>query len=209
MGAAVPKALMSLAGRPMVEWSLDALAAAPEVDAVVVMCPPGHEDEMRAVVGDRAEVAPGGSTRSRSVAAGLAALPRGVERVLVHDAARPLVTPALVAALLGALEGADGAIAAAPVADTLKREGSPGEIAETVDRHGLWCAQTPQTFHLDALVAAFVKADDLSLDAATDCAWLVEKNGGHVRLLDPGSPNLKVTTPADLLVAEALLARRM
>jgi 2-C-methyl-D-erythritol 4-phosphate cytidylyltransferase len=209
MGAAVPKALLPLAGRPLVEWSLDALVAAPEVDGIFVMCPPGHEDVTRVVVGDRGVVVPGGSTRSRSVAAGLAALPRDTRHVLVHDAARPLVTAGLIAEVLASLEGADGAIAAAPLADTLKREGPPGEIGETVDRQGLWCAQTPQAFHQAALAAAFANADDEALDAATDCAWLVERNGGHVRLVDPGRPNLKVTTPADLLVAEALLAGRM
>lgn len=209
MGATVPKALLPLSGRPMVEWSLDALVAAPEVDGIAVMCPPGHEDAMRAVVGDRGVVVPGGSTRSRSVAAGLDVLPPGSGRVVVHDAARPLATAPLIAALLRALDGADGAIAAAPLADTLKREGPPGEIAGTVDRHGLWCAQTPQAFTLTALAAAFARADDAALDAATDCAWLVERNGGRVRLVDPGVPNFKVTTPADLLVAEALLAGRM
>lgn len=209
LGATVPKALLPLSGRPMVEWSLSALVAAHEVDGILVMCPPGHEDVMRAVVGDRGVVVPGGSTRSRSVAAGLDALPPGSERVVVHDAARPLATAPLITALLRALEGADGAIAAAPLADTLKREGAQGEIAETVDRQGLWCAQTPQAFTFTALAAAFEKADGPSLDAATDCAWLVERNGGHVRLVDPGVPNFKVTTPADLLVAEALLVGRM
>lgn len=207
MGATAPKALVPLAGRPMVAWSLDALHAA-GVERVTVVGPPGREGEMRAVVGHRVEVVPGGSTRARSVAAGLDALPAGAARVLVHDAARPLVTAALIGMVLQALEGADGAIAAAPLADTLKREGPPGEIRETVDRQGLWRAQTPQAFHRPVLAAAFAAADDDALDRATDCAWLVERAGGRVRLVDPGAPNLKVTTPSDLLVAEALLAGR-
>lgn len=209
MGAETPKALLPLAGRPMVAWSLDALSRAPGVVGIVVMAPPGHEDEMAAAVGgDHVTVVTGGSTRSRSVAGGLRTLPPSTERVLVHDAARPLVTPGLVARLLDALNGADGAIAAAPLADTVKREASGAIIAETVDRRGLWGAQTPQAFHRHVLVDAFDTADDDALDRATDCAWLVERKGGRVRLVDPGAPNMKVTTPSDLLVAEALLAGR-
>jgi 2-C-methyl-D-erythritol 4-phosphate cytidylyltransferase len=208
MGAAAPKALLPLAGLPMVAWSLNALRAA-ELDGVIVVAPPGHEDEMRRAVGDDMTIISGGSTRSRSVAAGLAALPRDASRVLVHDAARPLVTATLVEMLLGALDGVDGAIAASPLSDTLKRQDDESEIAGTVDREGLWRAETPQAFHLPALAAAFAAADDAALDQATDCAWLVERNGGRVRLVNSGAPNLKVTTPSDMLVAEALLTRRM
>jgi 2-C-methyl-D-erythritol 4-phosphate cytidylyltransferase len=210
MGAAVPKALMPLAGRPMVAWSLDALVAADGIDTIVVVAPPGREMEMTEAIGDsvvRVVVVPGGSTRARSVAEGLAAGPSGAATVLVHDAARPLVTPAVVTAVLGALDGVDGAIAAAPLADTLKREDPPGIIGETLDRAGLWLAQTPQAFDRQALVSAFAAADGATLDRATDCAWLVEQAGGRVRLVDPGVPNFKVTTPSDLVLAEALLAR--
>jgi 2-C-methyl-D-erythritol 4-phosphate cytidylyltransferase len=126
--------------------------------------------------------------------------------VLVHDAARPLLTPALVAAVLDGLDGVDGAIAASPLADTLKRAGEDMLIAGTVDRAGLWRAETPQAFHAPALRAAVAAAERAgTLAAATDCASMVEANGGRVRIVASGAPNLKVTTPADLVVAEMLL----
>jgi 2-C-methyl-D-erythritol 4-phosphate cytidylyltransferase len=154
-------------------------------------------------------IIPGGTTRSRSVACGLRAVPETADAVLVHDAARPLVTPELVSRLLDALGGVDGAIAAAPLVDTVKRQGDDGLIARTVDRAALWLAQTPQVFLRAVIEGAFGGATDADLDAATDCSWLVERSGGRVALVDPGSPNIKVTTPADLVVVEALLRARL
>jgi 2-C-methyl-D-erythritol 4-phosphate cytidylyltransferase len=212
MGAGVPKALLPLAGRPMLAWSVLAMAAAPEVRRLVVVAPAGLEAEVeRALAGmpGVSAVVGGGSSRPRSVRAGLGAAPREDGPVLVHDAARPLVTPALVAAVLAGLEGADGAIAAAPLADTLKRAGEDGAIAGTVDREGLWRAETPQAFLLSTLRDAIARADSAgTLDLATDCASLVEAAGGRVRLVPSTEPNLKVTTPLDMAVAEALLAAR-
>ncbi|MCU0308007.1 MAG: 2-C-methyl-D-erythritol 4-phosphate cytidylyltransferase [Thermoleophilia bacterium] len=207
MGAPVPKALMPLAGRPMVCWSLDALAAAPEVGPVVVVAPPGLVVETLRAIGQEGiySVIEGGPSRQRSVQIGLGALPEYLDRVLVHDAARPLVTPAIIARVLAGLDGADGAIAAAPVADTLKRAGADGLVAGTVDRAGLWGAQTPQAFWWPVLARAFATADRAALDRATDCAGMVEAAGGRVRLVDPGAPNLKVTTPPDADLAARLL----
>ncbi|HEX2508681.1 MAG TPA: 2-C-methyl-D-erythritol 4-phosphate cytidylyltransferase [Miltoncostaeaceae bacterium] len=207
MGADAPKALIPLAGRPMLVWSLAALG---ELDAVVVAAPPGHAGEVEAVVTAAlpgARVVAGGASRAESVAAGLAALP-AAEIVIVHDAARPLLTRAIVAAVVGALDGADGAIAARPVADTLKRgDGGPHPVIEaTVDRAPLWAAETPQVFWAAALRDAVARArDDDRLAGATDCASLVEAAGGRVRLVPIRGPNLKVTTPADLALAEHLL----
>ena len=128
MGAGTPKALMPLAGRPLVSWAVEAVARAAAVGAVVVAGPPGRLDELAAALGRAAgEVAlvPGGTSRAASVAEALRAVPEGAARVVVHDAARPLAAPGLVAAVLEALEGVEGAIAASPVPDTLKRAG-PG-----------------------------------------------------------------------------------
>lgn len=211
MGAGVPKALMPLAGRPMIAWSLDALAGSRRIDGVVVVAPPGMEDAVRAAVGGPAGlvVVPGGASRSESVREGLAAAPAGASRVLVHDAARPLVLPALVGAVLDALDGVDGAIAAAPVVDTLKRSGPDGLVARTVAREGLWGAQTPQAFRAASLRAAVAAADAAgALAASTDCASIVEAAGGRVRLVAAAAPNLKVTTPADHALAEAILVAR-
>jgi 2-C-methyl-D-erythritol 4-phosphate cytidylyltransferase len=207
MGARGPKALVPLAGRPMLAWSLEALGG---VGAVVVAAPPGHEAETRAIA-PAARVVAGGASRAESVAAALAAVPAATEVVVVHDAARPLLTPEIVAAVIAGLEGADGAIAARPVADTLKRGdgGERPEIEVTVDRAPLWAAETPQAFRAAVLRRAVEAArGEGRLAAATDCASLVEARGGRVRLVATPGPNLKVTTPADLALAEHLLARR-
>jgi 2-C-methyl-D-erythritol 4-phosphate cytidylyltransferase len=210
MGAGRPKALIPLAGRPMLAWSLDALERSARIDGIVVVVPDGAVDEARAALGPRAAawtIMPGGDSRAASVRAGLGAAPHELERVLVHDAARPLLRAELVGAVLDGLEGADGAIAAAPVADTLKRVGDDLLVTGTVRREGLWGAQTPQAFAAAPLRRAVEGAAAAGrLHEATDCASLVEAAGGRVRIVPSGAPNLKVTTPADLAVAEALLA---
>jgi 2-C-methyl-D-erythritol 4-phosphate cytidylyltransferase len=127
--------------------------------------------------------------------------------VVVHDAARPLVTPELLARTLAALDGADCAIAAARVTDTVKEAGPDGRVTATLDRSRLWAIQTPQAFRREALAAALDVGDDV-LAAATDDAWLVERAGGSVRVVESSPANLKVTTPHDLRVAELLLSER-
>jgi 2-C-methyl-D-erythritol 4-phosphate cytidylyltransferase/2-C-methyl-D-erythritol 2,4-cyclodiphosphate synthase len=212
MGAGAPKALLPLCGRPMVVWSLLVVVASPEVERVVLVAPAGLEREAERALGGLAgvhAVVGGGSSRARSVRAGLAAIPEDEGTILVHDAARPLVSGGLVAAVLAALPGADGAIAAAPLADTLKRAREDLTIAATVDREGLWRAETPQAFPLPTLREAIARADAAGrLDAATDCASLVEAAGGRVRLVASTEPNPKVTTPLDLELAGRLLGAR-
>jgi 2-C-methyl-D-erythritol 4-phosphate cytidylyltransferase len=209
MGAELPKALMDVAGRPMVAWSVGALAASARVGAIVVVAPAGHEAQIEAAldgVAARVRVTAGGESRAESVRAGLAAAPGEPEQVLVHDAARPLLRPELVDAVLDGLDGAEGAVAAAPVADTLKRADAALMVGGSVDRSDLWAAQTPQAFWTGSLRRVVDAAFAAGLLArATDCATLVEQAGGTVRLVPSLAPNLKVTTPADLAVAEALL----
>jgi 2-C-methyl-D-erythritol 4-phosphate cytidylyltransferase len=210
-----------LAGRPLVEWSIAALRASAGVASIVVACPPGHPHDL---AGGDIGVVDGGATRAHSVANALAAV--GTELVAIHDAARPLVTPGLIEAVVATLVAdpdADGAIAATPVTDTIKRatpvppeRGSlianslnkePREVGETVDRGQLWAAQTPQVFRVEALRRA-LEADPAQVEAATDEAMLIEAAGGLV-LIHPAPPeNLKVTTPTDLKLAEQLLAER-
>jgi 2-C-methyl-D-erythritol 4-phosphate cytidylyltransferase len=192
-----------LAGRPMVEWSIAALRAA-GVRSIVVACPPGHIHDL---AGRDLGVVDGGATRSQSVANALAAV--GTELVVIHDAARPLVTLELIEGVVATLVAdreADGAIAAVPVTDTIKRV--DGRVVEaTVDRGQLWAAQTPQVFRVEALRRA-LEADPAQLEAATDEAMIVEGAGGRV-LIHPASPeNLKVTTPLDLKLVAVLLAER-
>jgi 2-C-methyl-D-erythritol 4-phosphate cytidylyltransferase len=200
LGAPRPKAFVVVAGRPMLEWSLVALRAA-GVEDVVVALPPG-EAAPAGCTG-----VPGGATRSASVRAALAAAPPGHDAVVVHDAARPLVTPELFARALEALAGADAAIAAARVTDTIKRADAEGRVVATLDRSVLWAIQTPQAFRREALARALDVGEDV-LAAATDDAWLVERAGGSVRVVESSPANLKVTTPHDLQVAELLLRER-
>jgi len=204
LGAGGPKAFAELAGRPMLAWSLDALRGA-GIEEIVVAVPP---DMVGAAVpldaGGR--VVAGGATRSESVRAALAAAPPG--DVVVHDAARPLVTPEHFRAALAALAGADCAIAAAPVTDTVKEAGPDRLVSATLDRSRLWAIQTPQAFRRAALERALA-VDAAVLARATDDAWLVERTGGTVRVVESTPANLKVTTPFDLRLAEHLLADRL
>jgi 2-C-methyl-D-erythritol 4-phosphate cytidylyltransferase len=148
----------------------------------------------------------GGAVRSRSVRNALAAAPEA-EVAVVHDAARPLVTEALVRACIDGLEGVDAAIAAAPVTDTIKEAGADRRVQRTLDRTALWAIQTPQAFRAEVLRRA-LEVDDETLAAATDDASLVEAAGGSVRVVEAPPENLKVTTAHDLRLAEALLAER-
>jgi 2-C-methyl-D-erythritol 4-phosphate cytidylyltransferase len=198
LGATVPKAFVPVAGRPMIEWSVDALRAAGIAEIVAAL--PDGVPAPAGCVGVR-----GGATRSESVRAALRAA--GPGHVVVHDAARPLVTPELFGAVLAALDVADCAIAAARVTDTVKEAGADGAVVATLDRSRLWAVQTPQAFRRAALEAA-LDVDAAVLAAATDDASLVERAGGTVRVVEASPANFKVTTPHDLQVAELLLAER-
>ena len=205
------KAFVGLAGIPMIAHSLIVLAKVPAIEGVVLVVSPSQLDEGNALVeatvpSIRVEVVTGGATRQASVRAGLAAVPNDARSIVVHDAARPLVTTALVEAALAALSNAAGAVVAVPARDTLKRE-RDGAVTETVARDGLWRAQTPQAFRADVLRRAHQAAagDDAE---ATDDAVLVERTGEQVVIVPGDERNLKVTTPADLTIAEALLTAR-
>jgi 2-C-methyl-D-erythritol 4-phosphate cytidylyltransferase len=206
LGASGPKAFVALAGRPLVAWSLSALAAVPAVERIVVAMPAGHALPDDAGAPEGTVLVPGGATRSHSVRAALAAAGPG-SPVLVHDAARPLAPPELFERTLAALEHADAAVAAAPVTDTIKEAGPDLEVRRTLDRAALWAIQTPQAFRREALVEALAQPDEV-LAAATDDAWLVERTGGTVRVVESSPDNLKVTTRLDLRVAELLLRER-
>ena len=197
LGSAGPKAFVVLAGRPLLEWSLEALRAVPEIERIVVALPPGVEAPAGTIG------VPGGSERSHSVRNALAAA-AGDGPVLVQDAARPLLTRELAERCLAGLVGVDAAIAAARVVDTTKEAGPDGLVTRTLDRSRLWAVQTPQVFRREVLERVLAQPDAV-LAAATDDASLVEAAGGRVRLVESPRENLKVTTPVDLRVAELLL----
>jgi 2-C-methyl-D-erythritol 4-phosphate cytidylyltransferase len=192
LGADVPKAFIRCAGRELWEWSADVLGAT--CDRVVFAVPADRLD------GPGERVA-GGAARSESVRNALAAVP-DAEIVVIHDAARPLVTEDLVRECIAAVEaGADGAIAAAPVTDTIKEADPDGRVTRTLDRSRLWSIQTPQVFRADVLRRAL----EGDVESATDDASLVEALGGDVRIVEAPPRNFKITWPEDLERAEALL----
>ena len=196
LGASGPKAFAVCGGRSLLEWSLEVLEAV--CDRVVVAVPAGFEAPDRVL---------GGASRSESVRLALAAAPEASVAV-VHDAARPLISPRLVERCLEALsDGWDGVVAAAPVADTIKEADPSGRVVRTLDRSALWAIQTPQVFRADVLRRA-LDVDAATLAAATDDASLVEAAGGTVRVVEAPAENIKVTRPVDLALAEALLRAR-
>jgi 2-C-methyl-D-erythritol 4-phosphate cytidylyltransferase len=206
LGSGGPKALVSVAGRPMLEWSIDALRQLDVVRRIVVALPAERLD----AAPDGVTAVAGGATRSESVTAALAAAAVDDDVVIVHDAARALATPALFAEAVRELErlGVDAVITAAPVTDTIKQVGGDGRSVElTLDRARLWAVQTPQVFRRAALERALA-ADPELIAGATDDAWLVERQGGTVAVLPASPENFKITTPLDLRLAEMLLGER-
>lgn len=198
----------ALGGRPVIRWSVQALLDAGAEDLVVVV-PPGAETEAEAALSGLKgwRLAAGGADRSASVRSGLEALAGPRDRpVLVHDAARPLLSRTVVDQVLDALAEADGALPALAVADSLRRA-ADGVMDEAVDRDGLWRAQTPQGFRFSVLADALAAwpADEVATDEAT----VVRRAGGTVRLV-PGDPRLmKLTYPEDFAMAEALIPRQI
>ena len=208
LGLGVEKALVPLGGRPLFAWSLEALERCTAIDAIVVVGPVVKLKDALAASG----FAPGkifawtegGKERQQSVGRGLHLLPEDVTHVAVHDCARALVTPQLIANVVADARTHGAAIAAVALEDTLKRV-SLGVIEQTVPRAGLWRAQTPQAFRRDWLAEAHAAAGKT---VATDDAGLVEALGKPVHVTPGASGNLKVTTPEDLAFAEACLQAR-
>ena len=209
VGATLPKALLALAGRPLLVHAIEGLAACAEFEAIIPVVPASHVAHCAALLRGRERVSTpvaGGAERQDSMRAGLAALAPGVELVAVHDAARPLVRAREVGAVVAAARRHGAALLAVPVRDTLKRV-VDDRIAETLPRAACWAAQTPQVFRVEWLREALAKAEADGFQG-TDDAQLVERLGVAVHVVagDPG--NLKVTWPEDLEIAELLLARR-
>ena len=201
-----PKAFARLGDRPLLAESLERLDRSDWIDGIVVACPEGWEEPAILLAEELgaskvAQAVTGGASRAESVSLGVNEVPLDVAALLVHDAARPLLSEDVISRVLEPLgEGWDGAVPALPVADTIKRvEG--GKVAETIARDDLIAAQTPQAFVADVLRAAL--AGDI--DGASDCASLVEASGGRVKVVDGDPRLLKVTNAQDLRVVETLL----
>lgn len=207
------KALRSLGGAPMLVHAIHALAASRAVHLIVVAAPADQVDEVRAMLG-QAEfgtdilVVSGGETRQESVARALIALPEDVDVVLVHDAARPLVPAEVVAAVASEVrKGAPAVVPGIAVADTMKVVDAAGIVTSTLDRQSMRAIQTPQGFRRSVLQAAHAAVDP-DEDPATDDAGLVERGGTAILVIPGHEEAFKVTRPIDLVLAEAILARR-
>lgn len=208
------KQLAPVHGKPVLSWALAAFDRVPAIDLVVIVCDPNRADEFaeQAVKPidpvTAVRFAASGNTRQESVASGLETLPDDIDVVLVHDGARPLVTPELVSEALAAFRAsrADGLFVGHPAIDTLKIVDG-GVVVETPDRSRFWTVQTPQIFAPDVLRAAY-SAAAASGWAGTDDASLVERNGGVVAAFLGPRDNIKVTVAEDLLFVEAALRYR-
>ncbi len=227
------KTLLHLAGRPILLHTLDRFLPFRERMCQTIIV--AHPDDVRAVADacPGAQVVAGGARRQDSVSAGLALLRPEAELVVIHDAVRPFVAPEAIAAALDAAEAAGAAIVATPMKPTVKRvaqdmsniypqitqtprsdsgsesvksvDHSASRVVATVDRRDLWCAQTPQVFRRQLIIEAYTAAERDGLDA-TDDAQLVERLGRQVAIVPGSDLNLKITTPEDLALAEAILA---
>ncbi|MEV1007923.1 2-C-methyl-D-erythritol 4-phosphate cytidylyltransferase [Streptomyces sp. NPDC049881] len=220
LGGGTPKALRELGGTPMLVHAVRAMARARAVSLVVIVAPPDGVGKTRSLLDEHPAppgvtqlVVAGGATRQESVRLGLAALPEDVGIVLVHDAARPLVPVATVDAVVEAVRaGAPAVVPALPVTDTVKQiaapaaAGEPEPVVATPDRALLRAVQTPQGF--DRATLAEAHAAHAAGGDATDCAGLVERLGVPVVLVPGHEEAFKVTRPLDLVLAEAVLARR-
>ncbi len=219
LGAGGPKALRDLGGVPILVHAVRALAGARSIDLVVVAAPAEEVAGVRALLrgldaGAEVWIVAGGDTRQESVGAALMALPDGVDVVLVHDAARPLVPVTLVDAVAAAVRaGSDAVVPGIAIADTTKQVDEAGRVEATLDRSRLRAIQTPQGFRRSVLESAHESARiESSLHnesmVATDDAGLVERFGTTVMVVPGHEDAFKVTRPIDLLLAEAVLARR-
>lgn len=203
----VRKQYMELDGEPVLLRAIRPFLEHPRIGWVVVALPAPDVDDPPAFLPPEVIVVAGGAERGDSVRNALAAVPDRAEAILVHDAARPLVTRPVLDRVLEVVDRGSGAVAGLPVSDTLKRVAESGAVLETVDRAGLWQAQTPQGFPRGMIVEAYLRALEEGI-RATDDAALAERYGGPVVVVRGDPRNIKITRPEDVELAQRLLAPR-
>lgn len=203
----IPKQFLEINGRPLIEWTVERVHAAPSVDLIILVLAEDHIhrfDELRADFPKLTAIVAGGQSRAESVRNGLAAVAADCEIVAVHDGARPLVSVDEIERTISAARSTGAACLMGPVTDTIKSIRG-GEIAATLDRDKLRRALTPQAFRVDVLKSAFGSAD--LTDAVTDECYLVEKLGHPISIVEGSPANIKITHPEDLILAKALMER--
>lgn len=211
-GPGAPKQFRPVRGVPLLLRAIRPFASHPRVGSIVVALPPAYVDRpppwLDQVAGDRLRIVEGGATRAESVRAALDHLPGDVRTVLIHDAARPFVDAATIDTVVQVASSGTSAVPGIAVSDTLKRvDPVTSRVTDTIDRTGLWRAQTPQGFPRDVLDQAYRRAGEQGWQTRTDEAALVEAAGFPVMVVPDRGSNIKVTTPEDFAIAEALLAR--
>jgi 2-C-methyl-D-erythritol 4-phosphate cytidylyltransferase len=210
-GGRAPKQFVRLEGVPILVRTVGLFARRKDVAAIVVVAPERHLARARRMLAaagyPRVTVVAGGKERQHSVWNGLRALPETCRYVLVHDAVRPFTPPSVISSVVAGARTHGAAVAAVPVGDTLRLEGSPGFLSATVDRKGLWAVQTPQGFRTDLLVEAHGKAARRGI-LRTDETSLAELLGVHVKIVEGTPSNIKITTRKDLECARFLAKQR-
>jgi 2-C-methyl-D-erythritol 4-phosphate cytidylyltransferase len=210
MAGEIPKAFLPMGGTPLLAHTLRPFEVCTAVAEVVVLAPPGNgvqlTEELAARFGIRkiSRIVPGGAERQDSVYAGLKALGPGTDLVLIHDGARPFVTSDLIEQVLEETRVSKAAVAAVPVRDTIKEINEHRNVLKTLRRDRLWEIQTPQGFHYSLILDAYERAFQEGF-YGTDDAALVERLGVTVKAVKGSRFNLKITTPEDLVLGEALL----
>ncbi len=210
LGAPIPKQFLDLAGRPLILWTIERFVKISAIDLLVIPIVPEWKARLKELLAQERfnkpiQIVTGGKSRQDSVYQGLKILPKETRIILVHDAARPLVEEQTIIEVLKAIEKYGAAIAATPAKDTVK-EDKDGFIKRTLPREHLYLAQTPQGARAELLKKAFAQAQEDGF-IGTDEASLLERLSVPIKIVPSPSSNLKVTTPEDLLIAEALLTK--
>ena len=209
-GGNTPKQFVSVCGRPLLAWTISRFEAASSIEAITIVAPADcmnlADQAVRASDGTKVkEIVPGGETRSESVLAGLRGCSDEAGLVAIHDGARPLVAPSDIDRVVSAATSGEAAMLAIPASDAIKRT-HEGVVVTTVDRRGLYYAQTPQVFEVGVIREAHLQRGRRSF---ADDAALVEEAGVTVRIVEPTYPNIKVTRPEDLMLIEGVLRREL
>jgi len=214
MGSETAKQFMDLCGRPLLAVTLNHFQRCNLVDRIVLVVPPEHIEYCRSEIVDRFtfnkvyKIVPGGERRQDSVRNGLEAINHPCNLVLIHDGVRPLMSNGLLERLIEAAQGCKAVITGLPVKESVKEVDSTARVLRSIDRRGVYLIQTPQIFRLGDIKLAHKKAVEHGWEDATDDAFLVEKLGIPVTIIQGEEDNIKVTTPRDLEIARLLLSKR-